>query len=109
MDKKPGKDGKIEGEGSYSGTRAYNEATAEFLKKGKVDEAAKEAERAVESQEAAALKAAEDEGRAGDPRHMAHGDMEAGDMEAGDMEAGDMEKAPTQPRSKPKAKSKKSK
>jgi hypothetical protein len=99
MDKKPGKDGKIEGEGSYSGTRAYSEATAEFLKKGKVDEAAKEAERAVESQEAAALKAAEDEGRAGDPRHMAHGDMEAGDIE----------KAPTQPRSKPKAKSKKSK
>jgi len=36
MADKPKKDGKIEGEGSYSGTRAYNEATAKFLKKGKV-------------------------------------------------------------------------
>ena len=37
MDDKQKKDSKIEGEGSYSGTRAYNEATAKFLKKGKVD------------------------------------------------------------------------
>jgi hypothetical protein len=64
------KDGKIEGEGSYSGTRDYNKATAKFLKKGKVGEAAKEAKRAVDSQEGAELKAAEDKGRAGDPRHM---------------------------------------
>jgi hypothetical protein len=76
MDPKAGKDSKIEGEGSYSGTRDYNEATAEFLKKGKVDEAAKEAERALDSQEGEALKAAEDEGRAGDPRHTGSGDME---------------------------------
>lgn len=36
----------IEGEGSYSGTKAYNEATAKFIKDGKVDKAAKEAARA---------------------------------------------------------------
>ena len=72
-DKAKKKDGKIEGEGSYSGTRAYNEATARFLKKGKVDEAAKEAERALDSQDGAALKKAEDEGRRGDPRKMEQG------------------------------------
>jgi len=53
-----------------SRTRAYNEATAKFLKKGKVDEAAKEAERALDSKEGTELKAAEDKGRAGDPRKM---------------------------------------
>ena len=48
------KDG-IEGEGSYSGTRDYNERTADFIKKGKVDKAAQEAKRAVDSGEDAEL------------------------------------------------------
>jgi hypothetical protein len=72
MDDKQKKDSKIEGEGSYSGTRAYNDATAKFLKKGKVDEAAQEAKRALDSKEAAELKAAEAKGKAGDPRKMDH-------------------------------------
>ena len=59
---------RIEGEGSYSGTKAYNDSTAAFLKKGKVDEAAKEAKRALDSKEGDALKAAEATGRAGDPK-----------------------------------------
>lgn len=63
------KDG-IEGEGSYSGTADYNKRTAEFIKKGKVDKAAKEAERAMDSDEAAELKKAEEKGKAGDPRGM---------------------------------------
>ena len=63
------KDG-IEGEGSYSGTRDYNERTADFIKKGKVDRAAKDAEKAMDSDEAAELKKAEDKGKAGDPRGM---------------------------------------
>ena len=63
------KDG-IEGEGSYSGTRDYNKRTAEFIKKGKVDKAAKEAERAMDSGEADELRKAEDKGKAGDPRGM---------------------------------------
>jgi hypothetical protein len=67
MEDKPKKD-RVEGEGSYSGTRAYNEATAKFLEKGKVDEAAREAKRALDSPEAAELKAAEAKGRKGDPR-----------------------------------------
>jgi hypothetical protein len=67
-DKAKKKDSRIEGEGSYSGTKAYNEATEKFLKKGKVDEAAKEAKRALQSREAAELKAAEAKGRTGDPK-----------------------------------------
>jgi hypothetical protein len=63
------KDG-IEGEGSYKGTEDYNKRTADFIKKGKVDQAAKEAERAMESDEADEIKAAEEKGKAGDPRGM---------------------------------------
>ncbi len=68
MDDKSNKDSRIEGEGSYSATKAYNDATAKFLKKGKVDEAAQEAKRALDSKEGAELKAAEAKGRAGDPK-----------------------------------------
>jgi hypothetical protein len=67
-DKAKKKDDRVEGEGSYSGTRDYNEATAKFLKKGKVEEAAREAKRALESKEGAELEAAEAKGRAGDPK-----------------------------------------
>ena len=73
MDDKSKKDSKIEGEGSYSGTRAYNDATAKFIKKGKVEEAAQDAKRALDSKEGAELKAAEAKGKAGDPRKMDHG------------------------------------
>jgi hypothetical protein len=68
MDGRANKDSRVEGEGSYSGTKAYNDATAKFLKKGKVDEAAREAKRALNSKEAAELRAAEAKGRAGDPK-----------------------------------------
>ena len=63
------KDG-IEGEGSYSGTEEYNKRTADFIKKGKVDKAAKDAEHAMDSDEADELKSAEEKGKAGDPRGM---------------------------------------
>ncbi len=66
MAKETPKDG-IEGEGSYSGTRAYNKATEKFVKDGKVDKAAKEAERALDSPEGDELKKAEEKGKAGDP------------------------------------------
>ena len=68
-DSKKTKDG-VEGEGSYSGTRDYNERTADFIKKGKVDKAAQDARQAMDSGEAADLKAAEEKGKAGDPRGM---------------------------------------
>ena len=34
---------KVEGEGSYSGTKDYNQRTKKFIDSGKVDEAAEEA------------------------------------------------------------------
>lgn len=71
MKDKAKKDSPVEGEGSYSGTKAYNKATEEYLKMGKVDEAAREAKRALDSEEAAELKAAEAKGRAGDPNGIA--------------------------------------
>jgi hypothetical protein len=37
------KDG-VEGEGSYSGSKDYNERTKKFVQSGKVDEAARDAE-----------------------------------------------------------------
>jgi hypothetical protein len=53
-----------EGEGSRTAAKQYNEATRKFVESGKVDKAAKEAERAIEGDEAEELKRAEDEGRA---------------------------------------------
>jgi len=67
MDKAKDKD-KIEGEGSYAATADYNQRTAEFLKKGTVDGAARDAAKALDSGEAASLEAAEAEGKAGDPK-----------------------------------------
>ncbi len=55
---------KNEGEGSRIAAKQYNEATRKFVESGKVDSAAKDAERAVEGVEAEELKHAEDEGRA---------------------------------------------
>jgi hypothetical protein len=66
MQKKAG----VEGEGSYKGTEEYNKRTADFIKKGKVDKAAKDAEHALESDKADEMKAAEQKGKAGDPRGM---------------------------------------
>lgn len=60
--------GGVEGEGSYSGTKAYDDATAKFVKDGKVEKAARDAKKAMSSSEATDLKAAEAKGRAGDPR-----------------------------------------
>jgi hypothetical protein len=37
------KHGKVEGEGSYSGTRDYNERTRRFIKSGRVATAARKA------------------------------------------------------------------
>jgi hypothetical protein len=64
-DKQPGKQpagSQIEGEGSYSGAQQYDEATRQFVKQGKVEQAARDA--APKSpQEAEELDQAEAEGR----------------------------------------------
>lgn len=65
MDKAKGKIGgaKVEGEGSYSATADYNKRQADYLKKGTVDKDAREAVRALDSEEAAQLENAEEKGK----------------------------------------------
>jgi hypothetical protein len=52
-----------EGEGSRSGAKAYDEATERFARSGKVEEKAKEAERAIESEARKELEHAETVGK----------------------------------------------
>ncbi len=59
----------VEGEGSYSGARAYDQGVEKTVKSGKVERKAKEAKRAVEGRDGEALRRAENEGK----RH-AHGE-----------------------------------
>jgi hypothetical protein len=53
----------VHGEGNHEADRQYRENTKRFIDSGRVDEAAREAQRAVE-EEGEALKAAEEKGRA---------------------------------------------
>jgi hypothetical protein len=55
MTKQPGKPGKpgddrVHGEGNYEAAREYGEATRDFVRSGRVDEAARAAEPSTESQ-----------------------------------------------------------
>lgn len=58
-----GEDAQVEGEGSYTAARQYNDATRAFVASGKVDAAA-EAARPESEAEARELRDAEAEGRA---------------------------------------------
>ena len=59
MTEKQRKDQKNEGEGNRTAARQYDEAQRRFVKSGKVDEKAKEAERAIAGKEGVALREAE--------------------------------------------------
>jgi hypothetical protein len=52
-----------EGEGSRTAAKQYNDATEKFAKSGKVEPAAKAAEKSLESDEAEELERAEEEGK----------------------------------------------
>jgi hypothetical protein len=52
-----------EGEGSRTAARRYDEGVAETIASGKVDEAARKAEEALEGPEGEALREAEKEGK----------------------------------------------
>ncbi len=56
-------DNRVEGEGSYTATRAYNKHLGETMKSGHVGEKAKEARKAVDGPEGAELRRAEAEGK----------------------------------------------
>lgn len=58
----------LEGEGSYSATRKYNEGLAKHQKQANVDELAKRARKAVEGSEAGELRRAEEQGKRGPRR-----------------------------------------
>jgi hypothetical protein len=58
---KPG----VEGEGSYTGTRRYNEHVKKTIEKGNIDELAEEAKRALEGDEKEELEEAERLGKRG--------------------------------------------
>ena len=52
----------IQGEGNYDATRRYDKATTDFVKSGKVEQAARDA-RPKDEAEAEALRKAEQEGK----------------------------------------------
>jgi len=58
MERKDKDQDKVEGEGSYTGTKDYNKRTKKFIQSGKVEQATKDAEPKSE-QEARELKEAE--------------------------------------------------
>ena len=60
--KQPKKNPDVQGEGNYEATRRYDKATTDFVKSGKVDEAAREARPKSEA-EARELRQAEEEGK----------------------------------------------
>jgi hypothetical protein len=60
-DKDP--DQQLEGEGSYTAGRRYDDQAAEFARSGKVDKAAEEAASAFDSTEGTGDREAEQEGR----------------------------------------------
>ncbi len=73
--KKPsaaGTDEPNEGEGNRTAARRYNEAQQRFVRKGEVEEKAREAERALDGDERGELERAEGEGK----RHIAEEDPE---------------------------------
>lgn len=57
-----------EGEGSYAGAKYYDERTETFIRSGRVEESAKEAERAVEGKDRDELEKAEKIGK----KHAKH-------------------------------------
>ena len=57
------KRGENQGEGNRTAAREYNRAQEEFARSGKVEQAARSAERALDTKEAKELKKAEEVGR----------------------------------------------
>ncbi len=65
LDYERAKSGKMEGEGSYEGTRRYDSGVEKFVSEGRTEALADEARRALNGQEARALRDAEASARRG--------------------------------------------
>jgi hypothetical protein len=63
--KQPNRDGEMQGEGNRTADRKYRESATRHAQSGKSEDAAKQAERALESSERDELSKAEREGKAG--------------------------------------------
>jgi len=57
QDRKGNSPDKVEGEGSYTGSKDYNQRTKKFVESGKVDQAARDAEPKSEEEKHAMQKA----------------------------------------------------
>jgi len=57
MERKPQDKRGVEGEGSYSGTKEYNERTRKFVESGKVEDAARKAQPKTSAEKHAMQKA----------------------------------------------------
>lgn len=64
---------KLEGEGSYSGTRGYNKGLAQHVKSADIGGLAKKAAKALNGKEGASLKKAEQSGKSGPKTARASG------------------------------------
>lgn len=64
----PSKSNQLEGEGSYTGTRRYNEHLKQHQQTHDTDELAKQAEKALEGDEKESLEQAERRGKEGPVR-----------------------------------------
>jgi hypothetical protein len=65
QDDKSQTDPKLEGEGSYTGTRKYNKGVAEHQKSADVDKLAEKAREAIDGEEGDELRQAEERGKRG--------------------------------------------
>jgi hypothetical protein len=65
MKKDESKKSELEGEGSYSATRKYNQHLGEAIDSGDIEAAADEARRAIDGPEGPELRRAEQAGKAG--------------------------------------------
>jgi hypothetical protein len=68
MNKDESKKSELEGEGSYSATRKYNQHLAEAIDSGDIEVAADEARRAIDGPEGPELRRAEQEAKNGPKR-----------------------------------------
>ena len=65
MNEDDAKKSELEGEGSYSATRKYNQHLGEAIDSGDIEAAADEARRAIDGPEGPELRRAEEQGKAG--------------------------------------------
>jgi hypothetical protein len=62
-----GHDNELQGEGNYDATRRYDQGVKQSIEKGKTEELAEKAKKALEGPEGEELRKADEKGKAGEP------------------------------------------